>query len=133
MNDDCSLYQKPSDSDKSEEVQAIIDRMPTQWAKYVAILIGLLIGIIILLGFIIKYPDTVDGQISITAHYAPVHLMANYTGRINLLKANNSLLNKGEVIAYIENGAIYAHILQLETILHIYNSNTLKSLNCREI
>ena len=34
-------------SEKSEEVQSIIDRMPTHWVKWVALCVGSLIGIII--------------------------------------------------------------------------------------
>ncbi|HBG40388.1 MAG TPA: hypothetical protein DDW85_03100, partial [Porphyromonadaceae bacterium] len=48
-------------SEKSEEVQAIIDRMPTYWTKWVALCVGILMGVILLLGFLIRYPDTVDG------------------------------------------------------------------------
>lgn len=36
---------------RSEEVQAIIDRMPTYWAKWVILCVGVLMGMIILLGF----------------------------------------------------------------------------------
>lgn len=106
-------------SAKSEEVQAIIDRMPTQWAKYVTLLTGLLMAVIILLGFIIKYPDTVDGQISITAPVAPVRLVANASSRIYLLKENKSMLKKGDVIAYLESGTDYTHVLLLDSLLKV--------------
>ncbi len=103
--------------EKSEEVQAIIDRMPTYWVKWVALCVGVLMGIIILLGFLIQYPDTVDGQISVTATAAPVRLVANSNGRLTLLRANQSQLEKGEVIGYIESGANYRHILLLDSLL----------------
>jgi len=64
-----------SGSARTEEVQAIIDRMPTQWAKYVSLLTTVLISLIILSGFIIRYPDTVDGQISVTANLAPIRIV----------------------------------------------------------
>jgi hypothetical protein len=62
---------------RSEEVQAIIDRMPTQWSKWIALLVGCLMGLVVLMGFLIKYPDTVDGEVSVTASAAPVRLVAN--------------------------------------------------------
>ena len=86
---------------KSEEVQAIIDRMPTYWVRWVELCVGLLIGIIALLGFLIQYPDTVDGQISVTATTAPVRSVANSNGRINLLQSNKSQLKNGDVYAYL--------------------------------
>ena len=114
---------------KSEEVQSIIDRMPTQWAKYVAIITGILISLVITAGFIIKYPDTVDGQISVTSSMAPVRLIANSSGRLHLLQPNKSLLRAGEVIAYLESGADYKDVLLLDSLLLQFKpgtSNTLK-------
>lgn len=102
---------------KSEEVQTIIDRMPTYWVKWVALSVGILMGLILLLGFLIQYPDTVDGQISVTATTAPVHLVANSNGRICLLEANKNKLRKGSVISYIENGADYKHVLLVDSLL----------------
>lgn len=102
---------------RSEEVQTIIDRMPTYWVKWVVLCVSVLMTIIIILGFVIQYPDTVDGEISITAQLAPVRLVANTNARIHLLKPNKSNLQTGDVIAYLENGAEYKHILQLETFL----------------
>jgi len=105
---------------KSEEVQAIIDRMPTQWAKYVALITTVLIGVVIVLAFVIQYPDTVDGQISVTAKLAPVRIVANTTGTLHLLKTNKSSIQQGEIIAYLESGANYRDILALDSLLHEY-------------
>jgi len=110
--------QARNDTDiKSEEVQAIIDRMPTQWAKYVSLITGILISLIILSGFVISYSDTVDGQISVTAKIAPVRLVANTSGRLHLLKQNKNNLQEGDVVAYLESGANYKDILMLDSLL----------------
>lgn len=116
-----------SKEEKSEEVQAIIDRMPTYWVKWVALSIGVLMGVIILLGFLIQYPDTVDGQISITASKAPVRLVANANGRIYLLESNHTQLKKGDVIAYVESGANYKHILMVNSFLNAVTDMSLIS------
>ena len=108
------------DTEKSEEVQVIIDRMPTQWAKYVSLITGILISLIIGSGFIIRYHDTVEGQISVTASMAPVRLVANTSGRLHPLESNKNMLYEGDVIAYIESGADYLDILQLDSLLHWY-------------
>lgn len=110
-------------SSRSEEVQAIIDRMPTHWTKWVTLCVAVLMGVIILLGFVIQYPDTVDGQISITATNAPVRLVANTNGRINLLQTNNAQLQKGDVVSYIESGANYQHILWVDSMLASISSD----------
>lgn len=102
---------------RSEEVQDIIDRMPTTWTRRIAALTTLLIGMIILLGFLIRYPDTVDGQISVTAHAAPVRLVANTSGKMYLLRDNGDKLCRGDVIAYIESGADYRDILRVDSLM----------------
>ena len=62
VKDDIPEEQKMASSiERSEEVQAIIDRMPTNGATWIAVITSILIGVVFLLGFIIKYPDTVDG------------------------------------------------------------------------
>ena len=107
---------------RSEEVQDIIDRMPTHWSRRVAWLTALLIAGIVTLGFVIKYPDTVDGQISVTGHAAPVRLVANSSGKMYLLKENGDQLVEGEVIAYIESGADYRDILRADSLLGVLRS-----------
>lgn len=119
MNEIEKVNLENSEEAQSEEVQVIIDRMPTYWVKWVALSIGVLMGVILLLGFLIQYPDTVDGQISITASKAPVRLVANSNGRLALLMSDHAQLGIGDVISYIENGANYRHILMVDSLLNV--------------
>ena len=116
---------------RSEEVQTIIDRMPTRGATYAIILTTLLILIILTLGFVIKYPDSVDGQISITAHIAPVRLVANTSGKLHLLHENRTSVCEDQVIAYIDNEANYKDILLLDSLLNRYNNQDLEDFPIR--
>lgn len=110
--------QPDSMSERSEEVQSIIERMPTYWTKWVALCVGILMGVIILLGFLIKYPDTVDGQVSVTAVTAPVRLVANTNGRLILLQPDKTQIGEGTVISYVESGADYRHVLWVDSLLN---------------
>lgn len=114
------------DIQRNEEVQAIIDRMPTRSSTYAIILTTLFITIILLLGFIIKYPDTVDGNISITGRLAPVRLIANTSGKLHLLLDNKVAVNEGQVIAYIDNQANYQDVLYIDSILNRYDDQDIK-------
>ncbi len=105
------------EAERSEEVQSIIERMPTYWTRWVALCVGVLMGIILLLGFLIQYPDTVDGEISVTAVTAPVRLVANTSGRLTLLEPDRTQITRGTVISYIESGADYRHILWVDSLL----------------
>jgi len=76
--------------------------MPTRWTGWIVLIASIMISAMFLLSFLIKYPDTMDGQISITANKAPVRLVSATAGRIHLLKTNQAIMKPGCVIAYIE-------------------------------
>lgn len=117
---------------RSEEVQTIIDRMPTRWSKWIVLLVGVLMGIVLLMSFLIKYPDTVDGQITITARMAPVRLVANVSGKMNLVQPNKARLSAGDVIGYIESGASYQDVLLLDSLLRCITPKTVSEINFPE-
>ena len=104
---------------KSEEVQDIIDRMPTHWATLTAWVVMVLMAAVVVLAFFIKYPDTVTGQMVITSVDAPVRLVANSRGRIALLRKDGALLHKGDIIAVIENGASLSDVLTVDSMCHL--------------
>ncbi len=107
-----------SDEDiRSEEVQDIVDRMPTQWAMWTALVTGVLILAVVALGFVIKYPDVVAGQITITTEKAPVRLVSHTAGRLHLLYPNKTKLKGGETLGYIESGVNYDDFLWLNGLL----------------
>lgn len=103
--------------ERSEEIRDIIERMPTRWSGWIALVVGGLMGIVLLLGYLIKYPDTVDGQISITGTRAPIRLLAGTNGRIHLMVPNRARVKVGDLIAYIENGADMDDIQTLEQLV----------------
>lgn len=107
-------------SDKrSEEVADIIDRMPTGWTKLVVAIIMVIVVTMVTLGCVIKYPDTVTGQISITGEIAPVRLISSASGRLQLLIDNNTEVREGTCIGYIETGAEYKDILSLDSLCRV--------------
>ena len=78
---------------------------------------ALLILGIIALGFIIRYPDTVNGQISVTAHAAPCDWWPTRMAKCTCCVRAATSCAKGDVIAYIESGADYRDILLLDSLL----------------
>lgn len=101
---------------RSEEVADIIERMPTGWTNLVVVVITAIVLVLVTLGFVIKYPDTVTGQISVTGEKAPVRLVTSIPGRLKLLVENNAEVTKGECLGYIETGARYEDVLLLDSI-----------------
>lgn len=102
---------------RSEEVQDIIDRMPTGWTHRVALIVISLLLILLGISILVSYPDTIDGEVRITSHVAPVRLVALASGRLHLLRNVGSELKRGEVIGYIESGLDYSSFRYLEQVL----------------
>ena len=101
----------------SEEVRDIVDRMPTRWGMWTALITFILIGVVVILGFVIKYPDTVLGEITVTSESAPVRLSAQSSGRLRLVRRNGENLKKGDYVAYMESGVDYPDFLWLDRFL----------------
>lgn len=124
---------------KSEEVQDIIDRMPTGWAQYIIVTFTGMIILMFILSFTIEYSDTINGEINITGNIAPIKMVSQSAGRIRLIKKDNAYVKKGEVLAYIETGAQYNDMQILskickykfnpETILDLPSELVLGSMN----
>lgn len=104
---------------RSEEVTDIIERMPTGWTNLVAAIIMVIVLVMVTLGCVIKYPDTVMGQISVTGEKAPVRLVSSVSGRLKLLVENNTEVTEGTCMGYIETGAKYEDVLMLDSICSV--------------
>lgn len=104
-------------SDKTEEVQDIIEQMPRKTPRLVVIIVISLASLLLFFGWIIKYPESVSGVVTISAQQAPVRLSAMHTGRLHLLASNKKTLNEGELIAYIESSTNINHFLVLDSVL----------------
>ena len=103
---------------RSEEITDIVDRMPMTFGRWVALSVVIFSALLILFGWIIKYPDTVTGYIKINSTNAPVKLVANISGNIRLesFQAQEEV-KKGEYIAVIENSALTADVRRVNGLI----------------
>lgn len=112
-------HTKPDVEVRSEEVSDIIERFPAGWSAIVSLIVTVVVLTALALGFVIKYPDTVSGQLYVTGRKAPVRIVANTSGRLHLLIPNNSDVHEGECLGYMENGADYADVMRLDSLCRI--------------
>ena len=115
------------DLQRSEEIQDIIDRMPTGWTCHVTFIIVLFIMVVLVLGCLIKYPDTVVGEITITSETA-VRLLAAGSGRLHLLRKDRDRVTAGEAVAYIDDGAVLSDIMILDSLLSVSDEELTEDL-----
>ncbi|WP_040625764.1 HlyD family efflux transporter periplasmic adaptor subunit [Mucilaginibacter paludis] len=116
------LSQERSETERSEPVQDIIDRMPNKFGYWVTGIVLVLVILLLSFGMIIQYPDTVTGTIIINAKYAPVKLVANTSGK--LVELNYQLkefVKEGDYIAVIQNPSNTRDMIKVRDLVESFN------------
>ena len=102
----------------SEEVRDVLSHPPKvifKWGN--SILLGFSI-ILILLSWIIKYPDILSTEIIVTTQIPPEKIAAKSSGRIEkIFIENRADVHKGAPLAIIENPADYKDVFLLQSII----------------
>lgn len=112
--------------ERAEEIQDIIEKMPSKFGRVVTAFILLLFALIITLAFVVKYPDVVTGNILIRRGTLPIRLTTKTSGNIYLLKqiqTSSLKIKKGDYLAYFDNPTNVNNIYHLKTILNKYQGN----------
>lgn len=101
--------------DRTEEVTDIIERMPNTFAKRITLLVCFIVALILFFGYVVKYPDIVTGEVSVSAELAPLQLVAEHSGRlrINGLQSQDSIV-AGQLLAWIDNPAEPRLVMQIK-------------------
>lgn len=109
---------------RTDEVNDIIEKMPTGFGRWVTLIVLFIFILMILSGWIIKYPDVVKGQITINAMSSPLKLVAQTSGKLKLgdFKSKDKV-KEGNYIAVIQNPANTKDVQRLDSLIQIFNSN----------
>jgi multidrug efflux pump subunit AcrA (membrane-fusion protein) len=116
LQDDLKIY--------SEEVRDVLSHPPKsifRWGN--TILLGFFI-VLIQLSWVIKYPDVVLTQITITTQIPPEKLVAKTSGRIEkIFIEDRAVVAENTPLAIIENPANYNDVFFLKTIVDTIKVN----------
>lgn len=117
------------DDERTEEVQHIIERMPTKFGVVTTLIVFLIFSFMLFFGCIVRYPDIIQGQITINAKSAPVKLISNSNGKLRIgLLRSMQYVKEGESIAYIQNSANPNTVDFVDSLLKTYNPTNLSIL-----
>lgn len=99
---------------RSEEVQDIMSRPPSSLVRYGISVIAAVAVLLIVGSFIFRYPDVITGTVTITGLTPPNRIVARSDGRLQELRiADGQTVNKGDIIAVVENTASTDDIIAL--------------------
>lgn len=113
-------------TERTEEVKDIIERMPTKFGRWISLVVLFIFSLILLFGWLIRYPDVVTGQTTVNTSVAPIKLVANTSGKLHLNDIQSqSAAKAGAVIAYIETATSYDTLQYIKKVLKAYNPNNI--------
>jgi multidrug resistance efflux pump len=103
---------------RSEEVQEILTRIPNKVIRWGTMVVSGVMLLLYFLTWIIKYPDIITAQVTITTNVPPEKLVAKTAGKIEtILVKNGEPVLANAYLAVIENAANYKDILRLSKFL----------------
>ncbi len=110
---------------RSEEIQEILTKPPTWIVRWGISMVFMLTAIVLILSFIIKYPDFVTAKILVTTERPTEKIVARVSGAIDeLFIQNGDSVIDGNRLAVIRNTAVTNDIYFLKSILDTLSLNT---------
>jgi multidrug resistance efflux pump len=110
---------------RSEEVQEILTKMPHWMIRWGNVLFLVLVLIVFLITWFVKYPDTITSNAIITTQIPPNKEYAQTTGNIEaLLVTDNQEVTKNQPLAILENTGNYKDIYRLKSIMDTITINS---------
>lgn len=89
---------------RSDDVQEILSHVPNWMIRWGITLIFGLIALLLLLAWIVRYPDVIPGAITLTTEVPPVKLVSQTSGQLHKIhRREGSRVHEGDVIAEIQN------------------------------
>lgn len=111
---------------RSEEVQDILTKVPHWMIRYGNTLFLLLILMVLFFSWLIKYPDIVPAQATLTTAIPPQKEYAKVTGKLDQILVEEGMqVQPDQVLAVIENSADFEDVYALKSILdtiHLKNN-----------
>lgn len=112
---------------RSEDVQEILTRVPHWMIRWGNVVILSIILILFSVSWMLKYPDLISTQITITTAIPPEKLVAKTSGKIQaILVTDRTNVTKNTPLAVIENSANYKDVFVLKSIVDTIDVNKLK-------
>ena len=100
---------------RHEDVQEILGTPPSWIVRWGTTVILLGICLLLLVGWIVKYPDLIPAQVYLTTEVPPISVVARTTGYLSkLVVKENDNVHAGDLLVVMQSSANYEHILKLE-------------------
>ena len=111
---------------RSELAQEIVSHKSSFMEKWALLIFLSILLVLLLLTWLIKYPDIIEATATLTATNAPKEIVIRQEGRlVKLFIKNNEKVKKGDVFGWIEGTADHREVLalsqQIDSAIHLMN------------
>ena len=103
---------------RSEEVQDILTKIPHWIIRWGSLVVLIILLLLFLVSWMVKYPDIITTEITITTQIPPEKLVAKTSGKIEtILIQDKQNVDQNTALAVIENSANYKDVFLLQRIV----------------
>ena len=114
----------PYPQEYSIYTQELLAKPPSWILRCGGSLITAILAMMVILSYLIKYPDIISSQVTITTPLPPLPIIARKSGELRWLKTPQDLaVGKGDTIAIIDNPASVQDVYQLKQWLLDYQAH----------
>ena len=110
--------------DNSEQIREILEKQPNSFLKWGITVILIVIFLMFIGTWLIKYPDVIQSSVIVTTVVPPQKEHAKTSGKIStILVRDNETVIKNQPLAIIENSANYKDVFKLKAIVDNFSLN----------
>ncbi|MGB0522525.1 MAG: HlyD family secretion protein [Flammeovirgaceae bacterium] len=103
---------------RSDDVKEVLGKAPPWLIRFGILLIFIVVGIVLLIAYVIKYPDTVETQVTIVTKRLPVSVKSARGGQIDqFFVEDGQLVESGTHLLAIDDKARYQDMMTLKKAL----------------
>jgi HlyD family secretion protein len=102
-----------------QDLLQFISRPPSVFLRFGITAIAIVVILLLVMAYFIKYPDVVTAKVVLTTKNPPIRLLSRTGGRVaEILIKNNQTVSKGDILCVMDNTANWLDVLKLETHLN---------------
>jgi len=109
---------------RSEDVQEILTKVPHWMIRWGNVVILTVLLSLLIMSWVVRYPDIITSEITITTQIPPQRLITKSSGRIEkIFIKNGETVSQNTALAVIENTARYQDVFLLKSIIDTLKIN----------
>lgn len=117
--------------EKSEEIKDVLEKTPSSLITWATSIITAILILFVFLCSLIKYPDVINADITITSSNPPIRLFSKSEGKIaKFFVKDERLVKENEILLLLDNTANFDHVLKVQELVKELNiTDILKNNN----